>query len=450
MTSSYSDGCADGSPALASRGSMLYGVRDGALVHIDDVDRGLPCRCVCRDCQRPLVAKKGAVYAHHFQHVAADVQCNPSPESLVHAYAKQEIARMGTVKLPPFAIEATFVAPDGREFSAEQRFPDYTRDVKRSETEVDCHAGPYDHVTVRPDVLIHSHCIHYPLAVEVFFRHAVDEEKAEKLAKCAMSSVEVDLSDLPVTAPAAAISAAIMQPWRWRWVFNRDAIHHRYELNRLLTRSNSMYKPSAAEAAPRATRDFAIPTRKLAAADALMPRANRIRAELPTLTRPAMLDTVRALKMELQVALHCTYMGILPSQLPIHLMQKVDGQSSLGIHPVLWQTGIYARFCLTGGEFDVQAVEWWVREVFDHEAFASALYRTWTLNHFSGITEPIYHFLRNLSAQGLLREVKGARPWESRFAPAWPGKIEVVQLLLRHPPATSLVGSPTGRPSSTA
>lgn len=45
----------------------------------------------------------------------------------------------------------------------------------------------------------------------------------------------------------------------------------------------------------------------------------------------------------------------------------------------------------------------------------------------------IPHILRNLSAQGLFRELRDSRPWESRFTPVCTEKAGVVDLLLSHP-----------------
>lgn len=188
---------------------ILYGMRDGELIHVDDADRGQACNCTCYECGRPLVARKGEILAHFFAHEASEVNCNPTPESLMHSYAKEQVAKMGRLRLPGFTVEARHQTPDGAVDSLHWRYlPTYDVDTERAVVESRQHAG------VVPDVLI-SDTNSFLLAVEVFYRHAVDSEKLEKLKHQPFSTVEVDLSDLPVTTSSANLSAALRQVSRW-------------------------------------------------------------------------------------------------------------------------------------------------------------------------------------------------------------------------------------------
>jgi len=63
-----------------------YGERDGVLVHISDVARGIDCGCVCPACGVPLIARKGESKRPHFAH-ASDVGC--SRETLLHVLGKR-------------------------------------------------------------------------------------------------------------------------------------------------------------------------------------------------------------------------------------------------------------------------------------------------------------------------------------------------------------------------
>lgn len=408
--------------------SILYGQQNGVLVHVDDVPRGLACDCVCPECSRPLMAKQGAVLAHHFQHVAEDVQCSPTVESLVHRYAKEQVARLAVILLPGFEVEASFRANDRTVHTAYQRFRQYRRTVLRAQLEEE-YTSPHHNFVVRPDVMIKSSESHFLLAVEVYFRHAVDEEKRVRLALCPLASVELDLSDLAPTAPAHVIRTAVADPRRWRWIHNQDSIYVQAHLAALLKRSNSIFVPRPPEPVPRITRNIGLPTAKLRAAQGMMDQARRLHSELRVLSRAEMLRMVRHLPFEMRVALHCVSLRLAPIELPLNLTQTIDGQRTLGLHPAVWQTGVFARFCLSGLEFDVRQVEWWVRESFQHEALELVEPLTWTANHFSGVAEALYHFLRNLAAQGLLKEIKQGRPWDSRFVPVHEDKEAVVALL---------------------
>lgn len=407
---------------------ILYGQRNDVLVHVDDVLRGLACDCICPECGRPLMAKQGAVYAHHFQHVADDVQCNPTAESLVHRYAKEQIAQLAVITLPGFDVEASFRSTDGKLHYAYRRYTQYRRKVLHAQLEAEYASSGYDFV-IKPDVLIKSPESHFSLAVEVYFRHAVDEDKLAKLALCPLTSVELDLSDLSASASAHVIRTAVADPRRWRWLHNQDLAYFQGQLTALLRRSNSIYLPRPPEPVPRVTRNIGLPTAKLRVAQGMMDQARRLHSELRSLSRAEMLRRVRSLPFEMRVAFHCVSLRLAPLELPLNLTQTIDGQRTLGIHPAVWQTGVFARFCLGGPEFHVHQVEWWVRESFRHEALEMVEPLTWTPNQFSGVAEALYHFLRNLSAQGLLREIAGGRPWESRFAPVFDDKQAVVSLL---------------------
>ena len=63
-----------------------YALRNGQLVHVDSVESGAACGCVCPGlkCGAPMVARKGTVRRHHFAH-ATGKGCG---ESAMHRVAK--------------------------------------------------------------------------------------------------------------------------------------------------------------------------------------------------------------------------------------------------------------------------------------------------------------------------------------------------------------------------
>lgn len=62
----------------------------GAIVHISDAERG--ARYACAGCRKRLVAKMGAVNAHHFAHYAAEDGAACEPGDTIHNLAVQTIA----------------------------------------------------------------------------------------------------------------------------------------------------------------------------------------------------------------------------------------------------------------------------------------------------------------------------------------------------------------------
>lgn len=62
-----------------------FALKDGRIVHVDSVDSGRACGCICPACKEMLVARKGRIRVHHFAHDAG-AACDG--ESALHATAK--------------------------------------------------------------------------------------------------------------------------------------------------------------------------------------------------------------------------------------------------------------------------------------------------------------------------------------------------------------------------
>lgn len=73
----------------------------GALVHVDDVAKGMKCGCHCPHCDAPLYAKNaGQIREHHFAH-AHGHECEGAYESSLHLLAKEVLQEAGRIMLPP-------------------------------------------------------------------------------------------------------------------------------------------------------------------------------------------------------------------------------------------------------------------------------------------------------------------------------------------------------------
>lgn len=87
---------------------------DGRIVHIGEVRSGLRCGCICPHCRGALVARRGPLREHHFGH-RAGTACVFAAETALHKLAKQVLARVGRLMLPPAVAEVgdlrTEVAP---------------------------------------------------------------------------------------------------------------------------------------------------------------------------------------------------------------------------------------------------------------------------------------------------------------------------------------------------
>lgn len=416
---------------------ILYGVVEGQLHHIDDVARGLACDCSCPECGRVLIAKKGEVLVHHFAHASDYPNCNPTPESLVHRYAKQQLAKLSELVLPGFFINAQHASSDGQVHHLHWRHQPHYR-LKVVGAHVETEVTSWDGVKVIPDVLVDTQW--GQVALEVYFRHQVPEEKIWKLSNSVhISTLEVCLNDLPVDASSSAISTALADPKRWRWLHNQHEKYLNAQMVRLLAMSTRIFVPVAPTKVLRLTQRT-VPSSKLKQAASMGGKVAAFLRKIESCEPTERSQLVRRLDSTTRIALHCRYLQISPLKVPLHLMQTVENGGAMGMHPVVWQTGVFAKFCMGGVEFSAQDVETWVRKSIEDKAFDTPESITQSTNGFSPVAEGAYHFLRNLAAQGLLKEIRGQRPWSSRFAPIAVSKAEICSLLLSQAPAIEVAG----------
>ena len=176
---------------------LHYGLLDGKLVSIDDVQRGLECNCVCPSCGTALIARKGAKREHHFAH-ASNINCTGGVETALHMLAKNLL----------FTYKAIFL-PD-----IDKKNKGTLRQYQTAELE--CR----DYGTFIPDAVLKNGS--EVLAIEILVTHAVDEKKEEKIKEAQLPSLEIDLSDLIEHYNADTVMNAILSGENTRWIFNPD------------------------------------------------------------------------------------------------------------------------------------------------------------------------------------------------------------------------------------
>ena len=166
-----------------------FGLKDGQLFYVSQVETGLACGCVCPDpaCAKPLVARNdpfpGRKRAPYFCHATSTPGCG-GRESALHQMGKKVLAGANRLLLPSWAAmngELSFPATQAA------LAPD-------TATEVFVRDGQ-----MRPDLDVMAfvgRTTLQPLYVEIKVTHAVDHAKRERVLARRMNMIEIDLSDL--------------------------------------------------------------------------------------------------------------------------------------------------------------------------------------------------------------------------------------------------------------
>ena len=192
---------------------MPYGkdLEENRLYHISQIpieNRGLKCGMNCVGCGSPLVARfrrKSKTFKPHFAHHGS-TNCNMTEESLLHIYAKQVIFEEKFIWVPEVEVE-------------HGRF---------SETVVRAQHLPFDTVELEkgyggfiPDVTGIIQDI--PVFIEILVTHEVDSDKLDKIKKAGVSTIEINLEELPRDSTREEILEAVCKNgYSRKWLYHSD------------------------------------------------------------------------------------------------------------------------------------------------------------------------------------------------------------------------------------
>lgn len=159
--------------------NLIYALKNGLAVSIDDVKSGLQCGCTCPACGEALVAKKGDVRMHHFAHKAGQ-ECAYGYESSLHLAAKEILSKATSITLPAVYLSFPNSGKDRELLCPAKTIPIDSVDLERRFHDV------------VPDIVIHAGG--KELFVEIYVTHAIDTAKLAKLKQMRISTIEIDLS----------------------------------------------------------------------------------------------------------------------------------------------------------------------------------------------------------------------------------------------------------------
>ncbi|MBK8427604.1 MAG: hypothetical protein IPL27_17255 [Lewinellaceae bacterium] len=156
---------------------LPFGLKDGKLVEISEVERGLNCDCTCPCCGSKLIARKGEHKVAHFAHYQ-NPECEHGFETALHLAAKSILEQRREIRLPELRHD---IGRFGQQKLTEVCFP------KVTEVIVERRLGD-----IVPDLLLDFNG--QQLLVEIAVTHFVDSEKLAKIKALGISTIEVDLS----------------------------------------------------------------------------------------------------------------------------------------------------------------------------------------------------------------------------------------------------------------
>ncbi len=389
--------------------AFCYGRRDGQLVHISDLDRdferGLPCNCVCQDCGRQLQAHMGDKKAWHFQHQAKDVNCNPQPMTLLHAFVRDELAKRKQLVIPAKQVPVEFEEV-GKTWSDVIQVPAETWNIAVAQAE-----RRFD--DVQPDV-------YYELdrgvnvAVEVRYAHAVDATKVRKLKQVVGMCAEFDVSDLPASGVGQAeLEGLLSDPVRWTWLHNGWIYSGTHKLMADLRWTHANWRLEAVpQSAPKLMTKAAV---RLKEASARMPwaRAQLAKLKVEKSDSTENMHWLGAQDKVDRVAIACAVLGLTPTAMPDYFTQSLGGQNVRAVchHPYSWQVVLFMKFGIGTEPFNGPSASEWMRVAMpDRTELENG---SKSLNGFTRTAAALQFFFLNLEAQGLLDSDK-KQPLENK------------------------------------
>lgn len=207
---------------VMSVAKLKYGLRNGVLIHIDNVVSGKACGCQCPSCNAPLIARKGDRRENHFAHEG--LTCKYAFETVLHMLAKQIIDNSKSIILPRVSLSFSSNRADL------EVFDERTLDIDFVELEV-------NEDGFVPDVIIYKG--QHRLLVEIYVTHKVNSAKKQLLQEKKLSCIEINLSKEPRDLDIETLTELIVyRTDNKQWIYNNKVTQLREKLERLAVEKN--------------------------------------------------------------------------------------------------------------------------------------------------------------------------------------------------------------------
>ncbi len=161
-----------------------YGLRNGRLVHVSEVARGLASECICVACKNPLVAKKGYMRKHHFAH-ASNSDCRGAPETALHILSKELFRKIHQFNIPSYVFYKERKTKSGKVVKHNQLV------AKGGAVLIDDVRIEAAEVGFIPDIVVLSGL--KELIIEIAITHKVDRNKLRHIRRRGLPAIEIRL-----------------------------------------------------------------------------------------------------------------------------------------------------------------------------------------------------------------------------------------------------------------
>ena len=191
---------------MTTHSKLIYALKDGNIVSIDDVPSGKNCGCVCPACGDELIARKGEKRMHHFAH-RSNEDCEYGYESSLHLAAKAILSRSEKMVIPPVYVEFPQSGKPKELISKE-------REISIDDVELE---KRFDDIIA--DIVVDSGDEHF--FIEIYVTHPIDDEKLKKLKEKNISTIEIDLSKIKRDISVEELSDILLKDSdRKSWKYN--------------------------------------------------------------------------------------------------------------------------------------------------------------------------------------------------------------------------------------
>jgi len=181
---------------------LVYGLKDGKLLHINEVKQGLECECLCPNCKARLIARKGKIKEHHFAHETKECDITIAQETALHFMAKEILSESKTINLPKVVLRDEFAFMDEIEYyklglwrssiitksNLYFTYNKYSNNIRKiTSIELEKYME-----NIKPDIIMNIE--NKQLLIEIAVTHFIDDVKKAKIYDKHIPTLEIDLS----------------------------------------------------------------------------------------------------------------------------------------------------------------------------------------------------------------------------------------------------------------